>query len=536
MTIAILAIVLAAIVLILVVLSSLPGFLTGNVVNEKEVSESAIVVKFDKNPEFYETGFFDYWGGNPRVLSNLKSVNNLLKKYDADSFNQLFKQTRLENTYEIKMKKGSASEMIKEFKANSDVEYARVSKPDFENKIRNEIDKINRDAKGEWTADYTLQSIMSDEDRLLLVNPALEADVGAGKGGGGRGKGGGKTKTTCTDSDGTNYSIKGNVYTCVGSNCTSPVYDYCIDDKTIGEYYCSGGGIYLIRYAGCSSCKDGVCIIIPANYTYLPRYFDWRNASRKNYITPVKNQASCGSCWAFGVASAFEGEINAYYNTLVNVDLSEQDLVSCSSSGSCSGGSPVGALSYIKGTGVTGESCFEYTATNNLCSNKCASWQSSAWKISSWTAESTKNDSIRKALFEKGPLAIEMSVYSDFMSYGGGIYRQTSQTYVGGHEVALVGYGYDSNNNLYWIVKNSWGTGWGESGFFRIYAGTSQIAWSAVSIESPIPPIAVNVTCEDEDNDGYCNWGLGSKPLTCPACSEIRDCNDVNPSIRTSCG
>ena len=174
----------------------------------------------------------------------------------------------------------------------------------------------------------------------------------------------------------------------------------------------------------------------------LPDSFDWRSQHGQNYITPIRDQGGCGSCWAFAAIGALEGHINAYYNDPdIDVDLSEQDLVSCSSTGSCGGGYTNFALTYIQQYGVCNESCFPYAASDESCTQKCENWQDDAWKITSWQSVALNKNEIKNALITKGPLVAGMEVYADFFSYDGGIYSHVSGGLVGHHAIVIVGYG-----------------------------------------------------------------------------------------------
>lgn len=193
---------------------------------------------------------------------------------------------------------------------------------------------------------------------------------------------------------------------------------------------------------------------------------DWRN-NNGNFITPVKNQGGCGSCWAFATTANTESAVLLKNNTPYSqnpVDLSEQVMVSCSGAGSCSGGymDP----SYVVNTGLPAESCYPYTATNGNCSSACANWQASASKISDYKVINTSDvNTVKNAIATYGPLTAGMDVYSDFFSYLSGVYSYVTGTYQGGHAIQLVGYD-DSTQSF--ILKNSWGTGWGEAGFFKV--------------------------------------------------------------------
>lgn len=156
-------------------------------------------------------------------------------------------------------------------------------------------------------------------------------------------------------------------------------------------------------------------------------------------------------------------------------DFSEQDLVSCSPAGTCAGGNPWTAMNYIMTTGVVTEDCFPYTAQDDPC-NLCPDYIDKLAMITGfgYVTQGTEDEALIKTALESGPLAGFMEVYEDFSYYTSGIYEYTYGAYRGGHGIVIVGF-YDDGVDKYWICKNSWGTGWGENGYFNIRMGECEI-------------------------------------------------------------
>ncbi len=234
----------------------------------------------------------------------------------------------------------------------------------------------------------------------------------------------------------------------------------------------------------------------------LPSSLDWRNYNGGNYVTPVKNQGGCGSCWAFGSTAGLESRTLIRGNMpYFNLDLSEQTVLSCATRangdicGSCLGGDPSCTSEYFRETGLPNEACYPYTATEGNCSNACQNWQDNTSKIHDWTMlyKPTLED-MKRALYYYGPQVTIMRVYQDFQGYSNGIYRYTIGLPLGYHVVLTVGY---NDEEECFIVKNSWGPGWGESGYFRI--GYDQIS-SAVEFGADMW-----VYDADTDSDGILN-------------------------------
>jgi len=197
----------------------------------------------------------------------------------------------------------------------------------------------------------------------------------------------------------------------------------------------------------------------------LPESVDWRT---EGYVTPVKNQGQCGSCWAFSAIVTMEGAHFKKSGQLVS--LSEQNLVDCVkyNSAGCNGGFPIDGIHYaIKNGGVDTESAYKYHARNGHCHFKkdhVGATFTSAKRVAH------KNETaLQSALATIGPIsvAIDASRWS-FQLYKGGVYNEPHcSTTSLDHGVAAVGYGTEDGKD-YYIVKNSWGKSWGEDGYIKM--------------------------------------------------------------------
>ncbi len=175
----------------------------------------------------------------------------------------------------------------------------------------------------------------------------------------------------------------------------------------------------------------------------LPAKWDLRNVNGVNYITPVRDQGQCGSCWAFGAIGAMEGTYNFEQNKSTDIDLSEQDIVSCDNTEhGCDGGFSSRVYTYLKTSTVCDETCFPYKAQDISCSQKCA-WNKNGWKVSSEERPGTV-DAAKGRLICGGPIAVCSNAWM--------------------HCITLIAYDDDSSicQNNYgskgcWIIKNSWG-------------------------------------------------------------------------------
>jgi len=222
--------------------------------------------------------------------------------------------------------------------------------------------------------------------------------------------------------------------------------------------------------------------LVPINGIYkrptvvaTPTSFDAR-AQWGSFIHPIRDQQSCGSCWAFGSTEAFSDRFAIASNGAIDVILSPEDLVSCDKTDyGCNGGYLENAWEYLESKGAVSDSCFPYTAGSGReakCATSCV--DGTAWKKYKCQAGSIVNpltvDEIKSEIYQHGPMEGAFTVYEDFFNYAGGVYQHVSGAVAGGHAIKVLGWG-NENGVDYWLCANSWGTGWGESGFFRIKQG-----------------------------------------------------------------
>ena len=248
----------------------------------------------------------------------------------------------------------------------------------------------------------------------------------------------------------------------------------------------------------------------------LPGSFDWRT---KHKVSSVKDQGYCGSCWAFSAVGTTESALMVQRGLSV-MDLSEQYLVSCNIDGYTqpycnAGGVPSYALDYHKVNGykksnqsMSGavlESNFPYAESKNqygavhACSKNYAKsywlkqsarnsyWVSGAWDIIPTDAQ------IKNAIYTYGPISATVCVGNAFSYYTSGIFTTNEKSQCGNnlinHAIMLVGW---NDTQKSWILKNSWGTTWGESGYMRIRRGISNLGIESVyvltSATAPVAP------------------------------------------------
>lgn len=226
--------------------------------------------------------------------------------------------------------------------------------------------------------------------------------------------------------------------------------------------------------------------------------FDWRSASGTNFLTPVKNQGTCGSCVAFATLAAVEAMARIeQQNPSLNANLSEAELFYCHAANegrTCANGWYItSSLRAVRDRGVVSESIAPYSPTNPSCP-VIQDRPNRITRIATFTQLNTVAEMIRW-IRDVGPVVSAFSVYTDFYEYwrrarASDVYEHQAGSLDGGHAISVVGYNSDQR---FWICKNSWGTSGGDRGYFKIAFGECGIdaaMWGVRSVTLGAPAAA----------------------------------------------
>jgi cathepsin B len=239
----------------------------------------------------------------------------------------------------------------------------------------------------------------------------------------------------------------------------------------------------------------------------IPDSFDSRDqwGQQCPSTSEIRDQAACGSCWAFGAVEAMTDRLCIATGGKNTDHLSAQDMNSCCASCGmgCGGGYPSAAWSYWQRTGlVTGgnynssQGCAPYTipacdhhvvgklppcgpeVPTPACKKTCASGYPKQWNddkhfaASAYSVRSRVAD-IQNEIMTHGPVEGAFTVFQDFLTYRSGVYKHTTGQELGGHAIKVLGWGVDGSSP-YWIVANSWNPDWGDNGYFKILRGSDE--------------------------------------------------------------
>ncbi|KAL5275686.1 CTSB family protein [Megaselia abdita] len=236
----------------------------------------------------------------------------------------------------------------------------------------------------------------------------------------------------------------------------------------------------------------------------LPENFDSRdNWPKCPTIKEIRDQGSCGSCWAFGAVEAMSDRFCIHSNAKKHFRFSADDLVSCchTCGFGCNGGFPGAAWAYWTRKGLvsggpfgTNQGCRPYEIApcehhvngtrpscegeggkTPKCVHKCRSGYKPTYEedkhfgAKSYSVSKSPVD-IQKEIFKNGPVEGAFTVYEDLIMYKDGVYQHVHGKALGGHAIRILGWGVEKGTP-YWLIANSWNTDWGNNGFFKILRG-----------------------------------------------------------------
>jgi len=238
-------------------------------------------------------------------------------------------------------------------------------------------------------------------------------------------------------------------------------------------------------------------------YAGLPENWDWTNVQGVSYDTEIRNQGSCGSCYALATISALEARFRVASKNKIKPILSPQEIISCSFyNQACDGGYPYLVAKHAEEFGMVDASCFPYQARSGKCSKSCRT--AKRYYVTNVTYVGgfyggCSEVAIMKEIYEKGPVMIAFQAPPDLFYYTGGIYTGASpkseEQGVPGvniwqqtnHAVVAVGWGVDKKTGTkFWKIKNTWGVRWGENGYFRIRRGSNECAIESMASKADV--------------------------------------------------
>ncbi len=337
------------------------------------------------------------------------------------------------------------------------------------------------------------------------------------------------------------------------------------------EYYV-GGIFYMRSYDDSSKNRfivDSIPIsVIPSSNTYVES-FDWRNRHGRNWMTSIKNQlepvqidsVGNGGCWAFAACATVEAKINLQFNQLLEYDLSEQELGSCTTGNLFlkqitkgadgkfdtihGGGYASQAFEHMKLNGIVTEECMPFQNNEYVpCNNKC-DIPTDVITIDQYKYRTSHNqDTLKHYLINHGPFY--GTVHNKWLGHAmclcgyGTLQVGDSVMYLPQSTKPVINYIKEGNTLIgktYWIYKNSAGINNADDfdGYFCVIFEKDSFQSSFTFINSTIQSRVYNsddVVCEDRDGDGYYFWGLGEKPAHCPSCApDTPDGDDSNPRL-----
>ena len=270
-------------------------------------------------------------------------------------------------------------------------------------------------------------------------------------------------------------------------------------------------------------------------FSSLPESVDWRSDRNGNNIaTKLRNQHIphyCGACWSFAASSALSDRVNIVSGRIRQTGLSMQVILNCDMyDGGCHGGDPLTAYQFIhEAGGIPDETCQSYTAEGHDTGKECremdvcmdcneagcfAKDEYPVWTVDEYGLVNGTDAML--AELQRGPIACSIAVTEDFFTLRDfSIYKDESGDTELDHSISVVGYGSEAGKD-YWIIRNSWGSYWGENGFARIARGVNNLGIESNcqfavpanngapimrKVNVPVPTVALNSSCRRDKNE-----------------------------------
>jgi cathepsin X len=233
----------------------------------------------------------------------------------------------------------------------------------------------------------------------------------------------------------------------------------------------------------------------PLEWKALPETHIWNNVGGTNYLTEIKNQhipQYCGSCWAQAASSSLSDRIKiARKAAWPDINIAPQVLISCSGDDGCHGGEAYNALEWMHHNQISDETCAIYRARghdngmecsqqlkcdNCLPGQGCFAQDNYKIYMTETYGHVSGEEAMMQEIYQRGPIACGIVADEKLVDYKGGIFNNDTPYTPDDidHDISVVGFGVD-NGTKYWVVRNSWGSAWGEQGFFRLIRGTNNI-------------------------------------------------------------
>ena len=253
----------------------------------------------------------------------------------------------------------------------------------------------------------------------------------------------------------------------------------------------------------------------------------------EDWVTGVKSQIDCRSDWAFGAAAAVELMMNLYFNQHLDYDLSEQQLLSCVGEWGCNGGWVSSALEYIINNGIYLENCYSYAGIEKGCGEGWSCNPNERVYCQGWTTIQSEEDYKRAV--------ISGAVAADIIQWNQGIQIVGYKELEAGDSLFIrnidtqwikINPGDPLIGKTAWQCKLSFGKNWGDEGYMYLVGDVWDLALYSLSGPSYSWMHKYgDISCVDNDNDGYYSWGIGPKPAYCPESPPEPDGDDTDPCI-----